>query len=548
MWGGLAICLVCWMKKQKPSNLNRLAGMGLQPTKGDEIPRECGVRASALRPGFRPALSTQTFRAAWSLGTFRGSTVGFRVALRRAEARRQGRRPDPTEKPSAFRNACGLTLLFSAALFAQAPQAPNPTASIPPTPVAAAPTTQTLTLAQAVAMAIQNHPKFIEAQNEEAAAGQRVTEARAAYYPNLNAEITGAQGNYPGRLGAGSISASRLFNREGQGLVVNQLVTDFGRTPSLVANSRLLLQASAQSTLATRYDVTLGVNEAYFGVLESQALVQVAQETVSTRQTLDEQVTALGKAQLKSQVDVSFADVNLSEAQLALIRARDNLQQSFVDLGRALGLDAAPVQYKLAETVPPGAPPPSVDQLVADAVQNRPELSDLRLMYQAAQKFEAAERDLKRPNINLVALGGAVPYLNEVPAPPVGYEGVAVNIEIPIFNGHLFTAREKAALDESLAANQRLRNMLQQVEHDVRAAWLAANTAYQRIPVTVQMVSQAQLAQDLAQGRYDLGLASIVELTQAQLNLTQAQIENVSARYEYDSAYSSLQYTIGALR
>jgi len=408
---------------------------------------------------------------------------------------------------------------------------------------------QTLTLTQAVAIAIQNHPQIAVAQNVEAAAGQRVTEARAPYYPFLNADVTGAQANYLSRLGAGFLTTSQLFSHEGEGLVVNQLITDLGRTGSLVANARLQALAAAQTTQATRYDIILGVNRTYFGVLESQTLVRVAQETLAARQTLTDQVTALGNAQLKSQVDVSFAQVNLSEAQLLLIRARASLQQSFVDLARALGQDAAPVQYQLVEGTAPGAPPGTVEDLVAQAVQNRPELSDLRFRYQAAQKFEAAERDLKRPNVNLVAVGGVLPYLEQNPrVSPEGYEAVAINVEIPIFNGHLFSARKQAARYESLAANQRLRDLQQQVEHDVRAAWLTANTAYQRIPVTVELVSQAQLAQVLAQGRYDLGLASIVELTQAQLNVTQAQIENVSAQYDYQSAYALLQYTIGALR
>jgi outer membrane protein len=430
------------------------------------------------------------------------------------------------------RFAIGTLLIASAATAQTPPQNP-----------------QALTLPQAVAIAIQNHPQIAAAQNIEAAAGQRVTQARAPYYPALNAEITGSQGNYLSRIGAGALSTSQLFNREGDGLVVNQLITDLGRTGNLVASSKLQAQAAAQTTQATRFDVILGVNRAYFAVLESQALVRVAQQTVAARQTLTDQVTALGNAQLKSQVDVSFAQVNLSEAQLLLIRARAALQQAFVDLSRALGQDGAPVEYQLAEGTVPGGPPALPDDLVMQAVQNRPELADLRFRYQAAQKFQDAEKDLKRPNVNLVAVGGALPYLEQNPrVAPEGYEGVAINVEIPIFNGHLFTAREEAARYEALAANQRVRDLQQQVEHDVRAAWLAASTAYQRIPVTVELVNQAQLAQDLAQGRYDLGLASIVELTQAQLNLTQAQIENAGAQYEYESAYAVLQYTIGALR
>lgn len=419
----------------------------------------------------------------------------------------------------------------------------------PQAPPAAAQTSRMLTLAQAVAMAIQNHPQIAAAQNLEAAAGQRITEARAPYYPTLNGEITGSQGLYDSRIGAGFLQTSNLFTREGEGLAVNQLITDFGRTGSLVANSRLEAQAAAQTTQATRFNVILGVNRAYFEVLEAQALVRVAQETVTARQTLTDQVTALGNAQLKSQVDVSFAQVNLSEAQIQLIRARDNLQQAFVDLARALGQDVPPLQYQLVEAAVPGALPPSIEDLVAQAVQNRPELADLRFRYQAAQKFEQAERDLKRPNVDLIAVGGVLPYLDQNPRiAPEGYEGLAVNVEIPIFNGHLFTARERAAGYESLAANQRLRDLQQQVEHDVRVAWLTASTAYQRIPVTVELMNQAQLAMTLAQGRYDLGLASIVELTQAQLNLTQAQIENVNAQYDYESAYALVQYTIGALR
>ncbi len=412
---------------------------------------------------------------------------------------------------------------------------------------------QTLTLPQAVSIAIQNHPRIAAAQNVESAAGQRITEARAPYYPTVSGEITGSQANSLSRVGAGFLTTSALFSRQGEGVEVNQLITDLGRTGNLVASAKLQAQASAQTTVATRFDVILGVNRAYFGVLEAQALVRVAQETVSARQTLDDQVTALGKAQLKSQVDVSFADVNLSEAKLLLIRAQAELQQAFVDLARALGQDAAPSQYQLADSAAlpnnPGAPPASVEELVTQAVMNRPELADLRFRYQAARKFENAERDLKHPSVSLMAVGGALPYIDQNPrVAPEGYEGVAINVEIPIFNGHLFSAREQAARYEALAANQRVRDLQQQVEHDVRAAWLNATTAYQRIPVTVELVNQATLAEDLAKGRYDLGLASIVELTQAQLNVTQAQIENVGAQYDYQSAYALLQYTTGALR
>lgn len=438
------------------------------------------------------------------------------------------------------RHSVGVsTLTFWIAGIAWAGQVPG----TPPLPVATP-----LTLPQAVAIALKNHPQIATAQNLAAAAGQRVTEAKAPYYPAIDGEITGSQGLYGSRLGAGSISTSLLFSRFGQGLQATQLLSDFGRTKNLVAQSRYQAEAANQATQATTNDVVFGVNRAWFEVLQAQAYVNVANETVRARQSLTNQVTALASAQLKSQVDVSFAEVNLSEAKLLLIRSQDAVDRAYADLARAMGQDQ-PVQYQLATVATPPMLPASADSLIADAIQNRPELRDLRLQLEAAKSFEQAEADLKKPTISAIAVGGGLPYLDQNPrVAPHEYEAAAINVDIPIFNGHLFSARKKAAQYEAQAADQRVRNLQQQVERDVRAAWIAASTAYQRIPVTEDLLKQAQLALELAQGRYDLGLASIVEITQAQLNLTQAQIENVAARYDYQSTYSELQYTTGALR
>jgi outer membrane protein len=364
----------------------------------------------------------------------------------------------------------------------------------------------------------------------------------------VDGEITAAQGLFDSRLGAGSLSSSQLFNRFGQGLQVTQLVTDFGRTKNLVAQSQFNAQAAAQNTQATIYNVVLGVNRGYFGVLQAQAFVTVANETIRARQTLTNQVTALASAQLKSQLDVSFAEVNLSEARLLLIRSQDAVEQAYAELARSLGQETV-VRYQLDSVPPPGPPPASAETLIVEAMQNRPELRNLQLQVQGAQSFERAEADLSHPSVSFIAVGGGLPYLNQDPrVAPYGYEGAAVNVDIPIFNGHLFSARRQAAHYDAQAATERFRNLRQQVELDVRGAWISASTAYQRIPVTEQLLKQAQLALQLAQGRYNLGLASIVEITQAQLNLTQAQIENVSATYDYQIAYAQLQYTVGSLR
>jgi outer membrane protein len=398
-------------------------------------------------------------------------------------------------------------------------------------------------------MAVKNHPQIQAAQNEVNYAAQQIVVNRSAYYPGVKADITGSQGNDLSRIGAGDLAASRLFDREAQGVQIQQLITDFGRTHNLVSSARYQAQAAAQNSQATRYSVLLDVNRAYFEVLHAQGAVKVAEQTVDARQLLDNQVTELARNKLRSQVDVSFADVNVSQAKLLLLRAQDSVAGALAELGRAMGLDQ-PANYALADEPLPPAPPGTPDSLVQQAIDNRPELAALRASSDAAKRFAEAERDLKRPTVSAIAVGGYMPYINTPAQSPVPaeYEGVATNVSIPIFNGHLFTAREEAAYQRALESDQQLRSRQQQIGRDVRVAWASAIDAYQRIDVTAQFLRQATLALQLAQGRYDLSLASIVELTQAQLNVTEAEIENLNAKYDYQSQYAALQFTIGLLR
>jgi outer membrane protein len=411
------------------------------------------------------------------------------------------------------------------------------------------PAASPLTLKEAEALAIKNHPQVQAAQLNYQASQQAVTEARAAYFPTLEGDVTASQANPQARIGAGYLTMSRLWDRFGQGITLSQLVTDSGRTSNLVASSRLQAQASAQTAQATRYDVLLRVNQAYFQALQAQALVKVADETVAARQLLVDQVTSLAQNKLRSQLDVSFASVNLAQAKLLLIRSQDGVQQAFAELTRALGLDQQQ-PYKLNDEPLPPSPPADSTESVAQAFQQRPELAGLRLERESAYRFERAEHDLSYPTVSLIGVGGFIPYIHQLAAvpTPAEYESAAVNVEIPIFNGGLFTARREAAHFKAQAADQRVRDLEESVARDVRVAWSDSETAYHQLDVTAELLRQATMALDLAQGRYNLGLSSIVELSQAQLNLTQAEVENLGAKYDYQKSYAVLQYATGMLR
>jgi outer membrane protein len=406
-----------------------------------------------------------------------------------------------------------------------------------------------LTLKDAEDLALKNHPLVLAAQRDVAASGQALREVRAAFYPTLTGELTGSQGNDNARIGAGTLAASRLFDRFGQGVIFSQLITDSGRTPSLVASSKAQEQSRAQTYQATREEVLLGVTTAYFGLLRAQGLVRVAQQTVTVRQLLFDQVNTLAQNNLRSQLDVNFAEVNLADAKLLLLSAQGAEQAADANLTRALGADQ-PVTYQPVEEPLPAGPPSSADALIAQAFTNRPELAALRFDRESAHRFADAERDLTRPTVGLVGVAGFLPFVNQEGSTPIPdkYEGVAVNVSVPVLNGGLYAARHNAALFRAMEADQRLRDAEERITRDVRVAWADATTGFQRLDVTAQFLRAAALAMDLAQGRYNLGLASIVELTQAQLNLTRAEIENLSAKYDYQHLYAALQYSLGLLR
>jgi outer membrane protein len=407
---------------------------------------------------------------------------------------------------------------------------------------------QTLTLREAEELAAKNHPQVLAAEAGSLRADQITLETKSAYLPSLNGEITGAQANRDARLGTGVLNASSLFSHFGSGIVLSQLITDSGRTSNLVANSKLSAQASREDGRATRYNVIIGVDQAYYQVLLSQQLVKVAEQTVKTRQTLVDQISELTKNKLKSNLDLSFVQVNLDEAQLMLLRAQDQLTAAYANLGQALGSQQA-VHYQLTEPEKQAEPPTSdAESLIQQAFHNRPELASLNLQTRADQKVVYAERDLKRPTVSLTAVAGVLPYIVTGSASSSvanEYESAGVNVQIPIFNGRLFTARQHAAEYQLQATQQRARDLQDRIASDVRTAWAKTNTSFQAIATSERLLKQATMALDLAQGRYDLGLSSIVELTQAQLGLTQAQVENVDAKYEYEEAYAVLQYTLG---
>ena len=431
---------------------------------------------------------------------------------------------------------------------------PGSAGQAPPAPVSpAAGGAMRLTSVEAEQLAIKNNPQISVGRLLALAQHQVYREARAAELPNMNGAITAVQANEGSRVGAGALNAPRLLEHAGAGVTLSQLITDFGRTINLVATSKLQEKAQQANALATTEDIVLAADQAFYNALQAEALLKVAQQTVTTRQSVERQIGELAKNKLKSNLDLSFAEVNLSQAKLLLLDAQNNVDSSAAALSAVLGFDRQ-VKYELAEdeTQPIAPPPPEVNNLIDTAMQQRPDLQALTFNQQAAEKFRRAQRDQFFPTISALGLAGATPVRPDCfggcfPNYFVSswYGAVGVNMSVPIFNGFLYSAQASEAKFRAQAAAENTRDLRDRIARDVRTAWLATNTAFQRVSVSAELANQADVSLQLAQERYHLGLGSIVELSQAQLQQTDAAISYVNAQYQYRLSLSTLNFEIG---
>jgi outer membrane protein len=416
--------------------------------------------------------------------------------------------------------------------------ATNPAPPAPPIP----PTGEPLTRQQAEQLALKNNPRISVAALLALAQKQVVRETRSALLPTLDGNVTGVDAEEASRLSSGSLAASRLLYHVGAGVDLNQLITDFGHTSNLVASSSFQAKASEQRSEATREDIVLAADIAFYNALEAQATLQVAESTVNARQTVSDQIDALTANNLKSTLDQSFAQVDLSQAKLLDLDSQNQFDAAMANLNEVLDQ-----QYTLVDD--PLPPPPvatSAEAVIALALQQRPDLLALKLNHEADLRFSRAQHEQLLPTVSGLGVMGLTPVGSSTYFTTNRYGAAGVNIGIPIFNGFKFHAQATEADLRARASDEQSRVLINRIVRDVRTAWLRTNTARKKMTVTAELLKEANTALDLADTRYRAGLSSIVELSQAQLQQTQAQIAEANARFDYEADLAALRFQSGS--
>jgi outer membrane protein len=387
---------------------------------------------------------------------------------------------------------------------------------------------------------------MLAAQLRARSSAQRIREARAGYQPSIGFNATGVRVADAGTsTAAGNITTSSVSDRFAYGGNLSQMVTDFGRTSALVSSARATAEAQADLTTLTRAQVRLNVREAFYQVLGAEAVLRAARAALDNRALVSRQLSALAESELKSTLDVNFAKVLQSEAELAVVRAESVVAQGRSHLATTMGLQT-PIASSLADVpatteVLPLAP----DSLLAQSITQRADLSASQSQQKAAAEFALSEKRLSYPALNILGAAGEVPFHDHTLHD--NYAAAGFNLNIPIFNGGLFRARQAEAELEASARTRDTEELRLEVGEQVRDSWYRANEAYRSLDVTARLVAQSKEALRLAQDRYDAGLGSIVELNEAQLNETSAEMTAADATYTFLSRRAELDYAAGLL-
>jgi outer membrane protein len=392
------------------------------------------------------------------------------------------------------------------------------------------------TLAECIAIAVQQHPSLKAATASVEAGHQRVREAAANYLPQVNANY-GAQRRQTSSAafgGTGGQAFRSNFYSTGAGLT--QVLFDFGQTLNSIRSAQAAEQSLQANRTTQREVVVLDVKQAYFNVLATRRLLTVANETVRQNEKHLEQAQGRFTVGLAAKFDVTQAQVQVANAELNQVTARNNVAVARETLRNALGL-IGPLDFDIVDNFDVHEVSITENDALAAAYDRRPEVQGIRAQELATTEQISALQKNYLPSVQAKAdyiyLGIDYPLSN------VWDFGATVNLNL--FNGGLTTAQvgEQKANLSNLKFNEEV--LRQNIALEVRQAVLNLQQAAESIRVSEKGLQLARENLDLAEGRYSTGVGNIIELTDAQTSLTTAEANHVQALYTYKTTVAALE-------
>ncbi len=394
-----------------------------------------------------------------------------------------------------------------------------------------------LSLDEALSTALRNHPQILEAKANLKGAEARTGQSLASYYPQISIAADWSKG----RSFMTASESLKDVEVHTDAVYLKQVLYDFGRTSGAVAAARSNRTATEESLAITRQDIVLRVKTAYYLVLATEKQVVAVTEDVKAREAVFNQAQEFFKQGIRAKVEVTRAEANLYAAKTSLIRAKNNREIARIELANAMGVSSLGPCSLIEPTVSPSVLPTD-DTVRQDAVANRAELKRLIALKAAATASLQAARSGYFPILSGTA---SVGYADKDFPPGGKVWGVGLNLTVPLFSGFLTVEQEHEAVAALSAAEARQSDQRLQVEKDARTALLNVKETTARMASTDQEMAASKENLLLAEGRYQEGVGSIIEVTDAQSQALDAETAHIQAAYDYYTALARLDRAIG---
>jgi outer membrane protein len=404
----------------------------------------------------------------------------------------------------------------------------------------------TLALSQLVDVALRNNPATREAWFAARAAAAEVGSKRSLYFPYV--EAAGILERQKTSAVGGQFTF--LQTTYGPAIATTWLLFNFGGREAEVQEATRILYAADWIHNAAIQDVVLSVAQAYYQYLNAKAQVAARQANLEEARSNLSAAQERQRAGVATIADVLLAKTSASQAELALQIVSGQVQVVRGALATAVGVPATvPVDVgELPEDLPLDTVQKSVDELIAKAVEERPDLAAQRFRVLAAEsRIRAAAID-GLPALSLDATGNRTFYHRPGEPDPFSTNWAgAITLRIPIFRGFDTAYQVQKAREEAEAARASADRTEDEVILDVWSSYYAVQTAAQSVRTTRDLLASARQSEEVAEGRYRAGVGSILDLLTAQTALADARSQEAQARSLWFLAMAQLAHATGML-
>jgi outer membrane protein TolC len=399
-----------------------------------------------------------------------------------------------------------------------------------------------LSLRAAIDLALQYHPSMRAASAIVQSSEASLTLARSAYFPSFAA--TGSVSRTDGAFVFNPSFPPRIqsYNNYASALNVQQTIYDFGKTDGRVSGAHELLYASQFDLDGSRMSVISNVEVAYYGVLQAERVVEVNTETLTQTEDHLKEAQAYYAVGTRPQIDVTTAQVNVANARVNLIRAQNQLRIAGLQFENSMGVHSD-VPYRLSDSL--GVPlfAMSLDSVKAIALASRQDLQSAYARMQSSQSLVSSASGQRLPTL---ALAGTWNW-SAFNFPLQSRWNAGVTLSLPLFEGFGIDAQVDQAEANLESAQATLALAVENALLDVEPNYLSLKEASDRIDATAKLVGQATENLKIAEGRYNFGVGSAIEITDAQVALANARLSNIQALYDYNSSLIKLKRAMGVL-